>query len=386
MPTRLCTCICHARHGAPSRVSLRSYRDSGKAVWGKPGRTLHRFRALGCSPWRALKESILSAQYLIPDLAGALRCLLFSMWILPFVGYAGLLLGFGFLTLAIGMRLPSLLPAARLLTSLAASGLYYLSELVEEHTVPAKKFLTRLIYAVIASQILLLVDRLPLLPCLLSVVSHAIYLQNLRYFPIVRLSDPIFITSCSALFSHFSSTSGTPLTPHIVLVLLNHWLWFRHFSAPPPPPSHPIYSPHPPPLPSFTEVASFFFLQVWLVPFALFVSLSASDNVLPSMGSEYATDPNSPLATPSSVIRSPSSLGLPTMSAMLSPRSPSASGSGQRSPSAVRGGSLGLDDGRRKRRGGAKGLVRVAVDGVREWVGESAEAMGLWQGERARRW
>jgi len=40
---------------------------------------------------------------------------------------------------------------------------------------------------------------------------------------------------------------------------------------------------------SFTEVASFFGLCVWLIPFALFVSLSASENVLPSMGSEYAT-------------------------------------------------------------------------------------------------
>ncbi len=41
--------------------------------------------------------------------------------------------------------------------------------------------------------------------------------------------------------------------------------------------------------PSFTEIASYFGLCVWLVPFALFVSLSAGENVLPSMGSEYAT-------------------------------------------------------------------------------------------------
>jgi len=39
-------------------------------------------------------------------------------------------------------------------------------------------------------------------------------------------------------------------------------------------------------IPSFTEIASYFGLCVWLVPFALFVSLSASDNVLPTMGSE----------------------------------------------------------------------------------------------------
>lgn len=41
-----------------------------------------------------------------------------------------------------------------------------------------------------------------------------------------------------------------------------------------------------PDIPSFTEVASYFGLCVWLVPFALFVSLSAGDNVLPTMGSE----------------------------------------------------------------------------------------------------
>ncbi len=38
--------------------------------------------------------------------------------------------------------------------------------------------------------------------------------------------------------------------------------------------------------PSFTEIASYFGLCVWLVPFALFVSLSANDNVLPTMGNE----------------------------------------------------------------------------------------------------
>ncbi len=42
-------------------------------------------------------------------------------------------------------------------------------------------------------------------------------------------------------------------------------------------------------IPSFTEIASYFGLCVWLVPFSLFVSLSASDNILPTMGSEPST-------------------------------------------------------------------------------------------------
>lgn len=78
-----------------------------------------------------------------------------------------------------------------------ASGLYYLSELVEEHTVFTKKLLTRIIYGIITIQILLaLVDRFPPLLSLLSIGSHAVYAGNLRYFPTVRLTDPILILSC----------------------------------------------------------------------------------------------------------------------------------------------------------------------------------------------
>lgn len=81
---------------------------------------------------------------------------------------------------------------------LAASGLYYLSELVEEHTVLAKKLLTYLIYSVISIQFLLaLIDSFPFSLSLLSICSHGVYAGNLRRFPIVKLSDPLFILSCS---------------------------------------------------------------------------------------------------------------------------------------------------------------------------------------------
>ena len=121
------------------------------------------------------------------------------MWIFPLVGYVGVLLGFGFLTLAIGDFLQSgvLARLLSILTIVTASGLYYLSELVEEHTVFTKKLLTRLIYGVIATQILLaVVDGFPILLSLLSVFSHSVYLGNLRHFPTVRLTDPILILSC----------------------------------------------------------------------------------------------------------------------------------------------------------------------------------------------
>jgi hypothetical protein len=128
------------------------------------------------------------------------------MWILPLVGYTGVILGFCFLTLAIGKH--SLCSWALLvghglplhgLTSETASGLYYLSELVEEHTVATKKVLTYLIYLVIILQTLLfLVDGFPAKLSLLTIGSHVVYLQNLRHFPAVKLTDPLFILSCGS--------------------------------------------------------------------------------------------------------------------------------------------------------------------------------------------
>ncbi|KFY63514.1 hypothetical protein V496_03910 [Pseudogymnoascus sp. VKM F-4515 (FW-2607)] len=212
-------------------------------------------------------------------------------WILPLVGYLGMVLGFSFLTLAI------------------ASGLYYLSELVEEHTVIAKRLLTRMIYAVIAIQTLLvLVDGFPKVLSLIGIVSHAVYLGNMRRFPVVKLSDPLFLSSC-------------------VLVLINHYYCFAHFSSLPRTPTNSIYDA--PAGPTFTEIASYFGICVWLVPFALFVSLSASDNVLPTMGSEAP--------------------------------------SGSAGP------------GNRQKR---QGLVKVVVDGFIEWVGNAGNVLGWWKTDR----
>ncbi|KAJ5647562.1 hypothetical protein N7520_007239 [Penicillium odoratum] len=233
------------------------------------------------------------------------------MWILSLVGYLGVIVGFAFLTLAI------------------ASGLYYLSELVEEHTVLARKLLSRLIYGIIIIQVLLVIfDRFPVWLSLLSILSHLVYASNLRRFPIVKLSDPLFILSC-------------------ILVLLNHWLWFRHFSKPPSPSRQADnnwrqpYQVNYDEMPSFSEVSSYFGLCVWLVPFALFVSLSAGENVLPSMGSEYATGDR-------------------------------ASGLGH---------SRGTSDAKSKN----KGMAKALVDSVRDWARENGEVMGLWRGEQTRR-
>lgn len=171
-----------------------------------------------------------------------------KLMFLQLLSYVGIVFGFVFLTLAI------------------ASGLYYISELVEEHSAPTKKFLTRSIYSIVGVYILLwLFDGFPFLLTMFSIATYWVYLQNLNKFPFIDLKSPIFIASC-------------------VLVVVNHYLWFQHFSNPSiPSPQHrldPNYKP--PRIASFAEVSSFFGICIWFIPFALFVSLSASDNVLPT--------------------------------------------------------------------------------------------------------
>jgi hypothetical protein len=146
------------------------------------------------------------------------------------------------------------------------------------------------------------------------------------------------------------------------LVLINHYLWFRHFSTPPSNSSRSYPYARDPSIPTFTEIASYFGLCVWLVPFALFVSLSAGENVLPSMGSEYATGEGSSF-----------------ISAGKAPE-PGGYGVG----TGVGGGS-GME-GRRRQRSGTQnaGMAKAMVNGVREWAAETGEVMGFWKGERTR--
>ena len=54
-----------------------------------------------------------------------------------------------------------------------------------------------MIYVVIVLQLLLcVVDRFPVGLSLLSIGSHVVYMQNLRRFPVVKLTDPMFLLSC----------------------------------------------------------------------------------------------------------------------------------------------------------------------------------------------
>ena len=51
------------------------------------------------------------------------------------------------------------------------------------------------------------------------------------------------------------------------MAVINHFSWFYFF----------MYNYYP-----FNEILAFFIICVWLIPFGYFVSLSASENMLPS--------------------------------------------------------------------------------------------------------
>jgi hypothetical protein len=126
-----------------------------------------------------------------------------------------------------------------------------------------------------------LFDSLPFHLILFGIGAHLVYLQNLgSLWPFISLTSVSFITSC-------------------VLVVADHFLWFYHFT-------HRMhearrhqtsyqrpYTPRVSPGPTFTEVASFFGVCIWLVPLFLFLSLSANDNALPTM-SGSASRPGTP--------------------------------------------------------------------------------------------
>ena len=86
------------------------------------------------------------------------------------------------------------------------------------------------------------------------------------------------------------------------------------------------------------------------------MSLSAGENVLPSMGSEYATGEGSSFIS-----------------------------AGKEPAGISTGGGFDAGSGRRRQRSGTNaGMAKAMVNGVRDWVGESGEVLGLWKGDRTR--
>jgi len=131
-----------------------------------------------------------------------------------------------------------------------AAGLYYLAELVEEYSVIAAKVIKYIILITLGIYLcLFLFEDLPTSLIICGVISHILHLLILRTFPYFEFTSLPFITS-------------------IVLLIVNHYLSFSHFAT--------VYYP-------FTQVLAFFTICLWLVPFAFFISLSANENVLPTL-------------------------------------------------------------------------------------------------------
>lgn len=146
------------------------------------------------------------------------------------------------------------------LTLCIAAGLYHLSELAEDHTARAKRVLQRLtVTCAIIHLLLQLIEPAfarAWLCTALSLAAHATYYSAASQLPLLHASSPRFIASC-------------------VLCVLTHWLWTRHFRIN----AHAHIRAKI--RPQFAEIAAFFGLLVWAIPFLLVVALSAGDYFLP---------------------------------------------------------------------------------------------------------
>lgn len=148
-----------------------------------------------------------------------------------------------------------------------ATVLYYISEQLEEHTVPAKRYITKFIYFVMGTYTLLwLVDGLPLFKIAVSLGTNYLYLLTMRSFPVLDTRNPAVIGG-------------------LIGTIVTHFMWFSYFNNNDLPP-YSIYNRIPTykgeTLPPFGQIVSFFGLLVWTVPLLLFLSLSANDQVLPT--------------------------------------------------------------------------------------------------------
>ena len=81
-----------------------------------------------------------------------------------------------------------------LVTLSIASGLYYVSEFVEEHARFSKLVIERLILLVVAFILLLmLIDGLSPVLGVLTLLAHGIYWRNLKEFPVIHIQSVWFI-------------------------------------------------------------------------------------------------------------------------------------------------------------------------------------------------
>ncbi|XP_013780078.1 protein TEX261-like isoform X1 [Limulus polyphemus] len=154
------------------------------------------------------------------------------MWFLYFLSWVATVVQLCFVVLAV------------------AAGLYYLADIVEEYTVMTGKIIRFLILVTLCIYVcLFLFEDLPLSLILCGAANQIGHLFILRTFPFFILTSAPFIVT-------------------VALLVINHYLAFNYFGS--------VYY-------HFSEVLAYFTLCLWIVPFAFFISLSANENILPTV-------------------------------------------------------------------------------------------------------
>ncbi|KAF8269081.1 transmembrane adaptor Erv26-domain-containing protein [Lactarius quietus] len=174
-----------------------------------------------------------------------------------------------------------------------ASGLLWLSELIEEHSKLAKALGKKGIYVRVS------VVTSP--PGINIKNRRSSVAQDRVLHTLPRRLSAELLTYMARHFPYLASFVAS-----CILVVADHFMWFFHFARR----AHeareaahkayrggPVVRP-----PTFGDMATFFGLCVWLTPLFLFLSLSANDNTLPT-----AENQGSP-----SAVNSPSAASFPT--------------------------------------------------------------------------
>ncbi|KAJ2489158.1 erv26 super protein [Coemansia sp. RSA 2050] len=140
-------------------------------------------------------------------------------------------------------------------------GLYVISEWVEEYPRQTRKLIQCSVWLVDIVHVLAALDRVSLWRVVASMCANHVYTLNFETFPLVQTTSPVLLGSCA-------------------LTVGNHFMWFFYFVQ---------NLQHP-----FGHVCALMFFCVWLVPLALFVSLTPVDASLPSArrGDEQRTRQN----------------------------------------------------------------------------------------------
>ncbi|XP_033251492.1 protein TEX261-like [Drosophila miranda] len=145
------------------------------------------------------------------------------------------------------------------LTLSIVAGLYYLAELAEEYTTQARRCILFMIsFTVFVYIMLMIFEEFPWSMLLCGFVAQGFHLSIMGGFPFIRLLSVPFLGS-------------------LVMLVVNHFLAFQYFTT--------VYL-------LFTQVLAYFTVCMWIVPFALFVSLSANDSVLPTVNKQSRRSPD----------------------------------------------------------------------------------------------